>query len=255
MQLKTNGLINVGVYLQTASSSTAARKNKFYTYCIASCFEDSDYGKSLGDFTSGQYAGHPKAYDFDTCYNYLNADHTRANGLLDECSYYIDGNVQSSNTLSIIKGKVNQLVDNIAAASYTVSTQSSTTLSCKWTDNQELCALDRCLQVNREAWVCFKGHEQGSDATGATTCAMCRPGHYRDAYDSSPVCKVCASGQFMPYEGGKYMFLYIWFLLILVLTFFSSSSSIIHHPHTIYLRYYLQYMPQGSVHWQLRWTE
>ena len=47
--VKTGGLETVGVYLQTASSATTARKNSYYTYCIASCFDKTDYGKSLGD--------------------------------------------------------------------------------------------------------------------------------------------------------------------------------------------------------------
>ena len=90
--------------------------------------------------------------------------------------------VKTASAFAGIKTKVNQLVNDIAAASYTVSTQTSTVLSCKWkatptivgnTDGTELCASNRCLQVNREAWVCWKGHEQGSDQDGATTCKVC----------------------------------------------------------------------------------
>ena len=81
-------------------------------------------------------------------------------------------------------------------------TPQDTDLSCKWTDSSELCASDRCLQVNREAWVCWEGHEQGSDANGATTCNKCRPGHYRSDFDGAATCTVCETGQFMPFEGG-----------------------------------------------------
>ena len=49
LMVKTGGLETVGVYLQTASSATTARKNSYYTYCISSCFDKTDYGKSLGN--------------------------------------------------------------------------------------------------------------------------------------------------------------------------------------------------------------
>ena len=54
----------------------------------------------------------------------MNADHTRATGLKENCEFYIDGNVQTSADYDNIKVKVDGLINNIAAASYTVSTTS-----------------------------------------------------------------------------------------------------------------------------------
>ena len=77
-----------------------------------------------------------------------------------DCEFYIDGNVQNSADLANIKVKVNNLVNAIAAASYTVSTTSDTVLKCDFANaingETDLCANDKCLQVNREAWVRLK---------------------------------------------------------------------------------------------------
>ena len=192
-EVKKAGVETVGVYLQTGGS---ASRNQMYTYCISSCFDKTDEGKALGNDANG----HPNAYDFDACTTFLNSKSTSGKiAVYDSCEFYIDGNVKSTTDLANIKLKVNDLVNSIAAASYTVSTQSSTVLNCDWASavgdpaGTELCASNRCLQVNREAWVCWKGHEQGSDSTGATTCTKCKPGHYRNAFDGDAFCKVRSS--------------------------------------------------------------
>ena len=88
-EVKINGVETVGVYLSTTTNAGSEKKNALYTYCIASCFDKTDYGKSLPNDS----AGYTMAFDFDTCFNYMNANTNRANGLMNECKFYIDGNV------------------------------------------------------------------------------------------------------------------------------------------------------------------
>ena len=199
-EVKKNGIQTVGVYLQTGGNKKAYQS---YTYCISSCYDKTQHGKDLGNDSEGV----PWAYNFDKCSQYLAGAGSQFNAYLEACEYYIDGNVQSASDYVVIKGKVDTLINAIAADAYTVSTQNAAVLSCKWDDGNnadgvELCQNNRCLQVNREAWVCWKGHEQGSDASGATTCTKCKPGHFRAAYDGGSFCTTCGSGKFMPFEGG-----------------------------------------------------
>jgi hypothetical protein len=87
-EVKTAGVQTVGVFLQTGRNYESDAN---HVYCISSCLDQSDYGKTLpGD----------DRYDFNVCETYMSADASRAKNMRDACKFYIDGMSEPATTLT-----------------------------------------------------------------------------------------------------------------------------------------------------------